>query len=53
MFEPKPADTSAVVLPEELTVLTELIAENVHHVWAAGRVAEGWTFGPVRDEKKI
>lgn len=51
MFEPRPVDTSDILLPEELTELTEQIAENVHHVWAAGRVAEGWTFGTVRDEE--
>ena len=42
MYEPKPIDTSDVVLPAELLALTEKIAENVHEVWAAGRIAEGW-----------
>lgn len=49
-YEPKPMDTSSVELPEDLLVLTEQIAENVHEVWSAGRIAEGWTYGEKRDD---
>lgn len=49
MYEPKPIDTSDVVLPAELLALTEKIAENIHEVWAAGRIAEGWTYGEKKD----
>ena len=53
MYIPKPVNTEDVVLPEELKQLTELLAENTHEVWAAGRVAQGWTWGETRsDEKK-
>ena len=52
MYKPKPIDTSDVKLPEELTALTEKIAENVHDVWAAGRIAEGWTYDVVKDSEK-
>lgn len=45
MYLPKPIDTSDVVLSEDLLALTEKIAANVHDVWAAGRIAEGWTYG--------
>ncbi len=48
-YQPKPVDTTGVVLPEELLQLTELIAENVHEVWSAGRIAEGWTYGEKKD----
>lgn len=51
-YRPAPVDTSDVILPEELLVLTEKIAENVHDVWAAGRIAEGWTYGEVKDLEK-
>lgn len=51
-YTPNPADTSAVELPEELLALQEKIAENVHDVWALGRMAEGWTYGPVKDLDK-
>lgn len=41
-------------MPEELLSLTEKIAENVHDVWAAGRISEGWSYGAPKDaEKKI
>ena len=41
MYVPKPVDTSRISLPDELTELTERIAENVHENWAAGRIREG------------
>ncbi len=52
MFEPKPVDTSDVCIPGELLDLTEVIAENVHDVWAAGRIAEGWIYGEERNTEK-
>ena len=53
MYNPKPADTSKIILPEELCVLTEKIAENVHENWAKSRIAEGWVYGEKRsDENK-
>lgn len=51
-YNPIPIDTSDINLPEELLALTEKIAENVHDVWAAGRIAEGWTFGEKKDADK-
>lgn len=52
MYDPKPIDTSDVELSEDLLALTERIAENVHDVWARGRISEGWTFGNVKDAEK-
>lgn len=52
MYQPNPIDTTHVVLPEELLALTEKIAENVHDVWAVGRMAEGWTYGPEKNSEK-
>ena len=51
MYTPNPIDTSDVILPEELTKLAELIAENVHEVWARNRISQGWTLGDVRDDE--
>jgi len=48
-YEPKPIDTSDVALPQDLLQLTERIAENVHEVWAAGRIKEGWRYGDKKD----
>ena len=50
MYTPKPIDTSKITLPEELLALTEKIAENVHEVWSAGRLADGWTYGEERND---
>lgn len=52
MYVPKPIDISEIVLSDELLQLTEEIAENVHEVWAAGRIDEGWKYGPVKDSVK-
>ncbi len=51
-YVPKPLDTDGIELPDDLLELTEKIAENVHDVWAEGRVAEGWTYGEKRDDAK-
>ncbi len=51
-YRPQPFDVSGVELSEELLALTERIAENVHEVWAAGRLAEGWRWGETRDDEK-
>ncbi len=51
-YKPNPAETSDVKLPENLLPLVEEMAHNVHEVWAKNRMAEGWTYGPVRDDAK-
>lgn len=52
MYNPNPIDTSDVELSKELLELTEKIAENVHDVWAVGRINEGWSYGEKRDNDK-
>ena len=52
MYKPNPIDTSKVSLDQNLLELTEKIAENVHDIWALGRMNEGWTYGPKRDDEK-
>lgn len=51
-YLPQPIDTSAVALPAELNELAEVIAKNVHEVWAAGRLADGWMYGETRDDER-
>lgn len=52
MYTPNPINTENIVLDEELLKLAELLAENVHDVWAVGRISEGWTYGEHRDDVK-
>lgn len=48
MYHPElPHDPDRV--PEELNALREALAEQVHDTWAAGRLADGWTYGPELD----
>jgi hypothetical protein len=49
-YVPKPLDTGDVQLPDGLQELMERLAENTHEVWAAQRIAEGWTYGPSRND---
>lgn len=51
-YIPEPLDTTGVQLPEEMEQLVEKMAMNVHEVWAAGRIADGWTWGPERDDSR-
>lgn len=51
MYKPNPIDTSDLVLSAELLELTEKIAENVHDVWAVGRLEQGWTYGKERNDE--
>lgn len=49
-YIPQPIDTSDVSLPQELLVLAEQMAKNVHEVWAATRMQQGWTYGAERND---
>lgn len=51
-YIPSPLDETSVVLPTEMLTLAEDLAKNVHEVWAKNRLAEGWTYGTVRDDTK-
>ncbi len=51
-YIPKTINTSDVQLSPELLELTEKIAENVHNVYVAGRLAEGWVYGSERNDVK-
>ncbi len=48
-YKPNPIDTSQIQLSIELLDLSELLAKNVHDVWAEKRFSEGWEWG---SEKK-
>lgn len=44
-YLPRPLNLDAIDVPENLTNLVEKLADNAHSIWAAGRIAEGWTYG--------
>lgn len=49
-YQPQPIDVSTIVLADDLVELTERLAENAHDIWAVGRISDGWTYGPKRDD---
>lgn len=52
-YIPQPLDTSNIELPQELLPLIEAMAQNVHDVWAKGRIDQGWSYGVVRDDNTL
>ena len=50
MYVPQPIDTTRITLPESLDQLVEHLAEHNHDIWAKQRIADGWTWGPKRDD---
>lgn len=51
-YIPKPLDTSGIELSEDLLMLKERMAKNIHEVWAKSRMDQGWTYGPARDDER-
>jgi ryanodine receptor 2 len=51
-YKPQPVDTSSVTLSTDITDLTERLAQNTHDVWAEERMAQGWRFGPERNDSR-
>ena len=52
MYTPTPIDTTDITLSPDLLDLTEKIAANVHDVWAAARISEGWKYGKERNDQQ-
>lgn len=51
-YIPLPIDTRHVTLPAEILEAAELLAKNTHENWSALRLAEGWQWGPIRDDAR-
>ena len=49
-YQPTPIDTTQMELTPEMKNIIERLAENVHDNWAMERIADGWTYGPQRDD---
>lgn len=49
-YTPNPINTDSVELDGVLLELTEKLAENVHDMWAQGRINDGWQYGEKRDD---
>ena len=50
IYQPQPIDVGDVAIEQSLNALVEALAENVHDTWARGRMDQGWTYGPARDD---
>lgn len=52
VYQPKPIDVSSAKISSDILELTELLARNVHEMWSTQRLADGWRYGPRRDDAK-
>lgn len=51
MYNPKPIDTSKIELSDEIKETIEILTRNTHEVWSAQKIADGWIYGDIIDEK--
>ena len=51
MYIPEPIETKDVELSDDLKSISEDLGKHVHEVWAKGRITQGWTLGPVRNDE--
>ena len=51
-YRPEPLETSGVELDKKIEPLVEQLARNAHDVWARERLAQGWVYGPARDDTR-
>jgi hypothetical protein len=49
-YQPRPIDTRAVALSDDLEALVERLSESIHDNWAQRRLMEGWRHGRTRDD---
>jgi len=49
-YEPRPIDTSAVALSDEIEQLVERLSQSIHDNWAQRRIRDGWRHGASRDD---
>lgn len=52
-YTPKPVDISDVELDSSLMELVEVMAKNVHDVWAETRIKDGWRYGETRNDERM
>lgn len=50
-YNPKPINTSDIVLSDDILALSEKLAENTHDVWAKTRIEQGWSYGETRNDE--
>ena len=51
-YNPSPIYTGDIVLSKDLQELTELLAANIHDVWASNRLKQGWHYGEKKSETR-
>jgi len=44
--------TLEILTDKSFKTLLEDLAKAVHNSWMAGRIADGWQYGPTRDDEK-
>ncbi len=49
-YTPSPVKTTGIILSDDLLEMRGFLAKNIHENWALERMANGWRYGPIRDD---
>lgn len=53
VFVPRPVDTSQISLPGIVAQIRDKLANNIHEMWAMGKIDAGWTYGEQMDTEEM
>uniref|UniRef100_A0AAN0LPN8 Ryanodine receptor n=1 Tax=Polyphagotarsonemus latus TaxID=1204166 RepID=A0AAN0LPN8_9ACAR len=53
VFVPHPVDTSQVNLPGIVIQIRDKLAENIHEMWAMGKIEAGWKYGEIMNSEEM
>lgn len=51
-YAPNLSEVKGAQIPQELYKVVDELERYIHDTWALGRMGDGWTWGPVRDDAK-
>lgn len=49
-FVPQPVNTDHIQCPAYVDSVRDKLAENIHELWAMGKIEQGWAWGEERDD---
>lgn len=53
IFIPKVIDTQNIDMSNNLEMLRDSLAENMHELWSMSRIEDGWIYGEEHDEQSL
>lgn len=53
IFIPRVIDTQSIDMSNNLEMLRDSLAENMHELWSMSRIEDGWIYGEEHDEQSL